>query len=91
MGYANVRPQPCHDEFPAACLLHNIDYSFVLPCVDEGTIDWILLWKYVSQLLDKLPSPVRYHCRKYGRNAENLSRFCEPHHVVHYQSVFVAI
>src|SRR5260370_9613513 len=77
-----LRPECCNDKFLAARLLDCLDDTAVLPRIDEGAVDRLLIRKYRLDLLENLTAAFRADCCENRRHAVRLCRFCESCDVV---------
>ena len=88
---ADFRPQRRDDEFLAAGLFHPFHHARVLPRVDPGAVDRLLLGEDVLQSLDELAATVLQHGGQDGRHTENLGDLGERDDVVHDHRRLVAV
>lgn len=75
----------------AACLFHCVDDPCVLPCVDEGAVDRLLLGEYVLKRLDEFAAAIFQHRGQDGRHVENLGGLGQRDNVVHDHRRLVAV
>src|SRR5438132_1677438 len=55
----HLRPERSNDKLLAACVLHRLDDAPVLPGVDEGAVDGLLIGKDRLDLLEDLTAAFR--------------------------------
>ena len=70
----HLRPECRDDKLPAACLLHGLDDAAVLPGVDEGAVDRLLISKDRLDLLENLTAAFRIDG---GENRRDSVRLCK--------------
>ena len=63
----------------------------VLPGVDKGAVDRLLVREDLLQSFDQIAAARFQHRRQNGRHVEDLGRFGEPDHVVHDHGRLVAM
>jgi hypothetical protein len=80
---AHLGPKRGQDQLPAAGCFHEVNNPLVLPRVDVGPIDGLLIRKYVLKTLYDLSSASFEHRRQNDRNLEGLGKLGESDHVVH--------
>ena len=72
-------------------LLHRVDNALILPGVDEGAVDRLLVRKDILQALDELAAAVLKDRGQDGRHAEDLGRLGQRDDVVHDHRRLVAV
>ena len=60
-GEADLGPQCGHHDLLASGLLDPVDDALVLPGIDEGAVDRLLLRENILELLEKAPALVFHH------------------------------
>src|SRR5882757_6483542 len=71
-GEANLGPERREDQLLAASLFHHVDDILVLPRIDEGAVDRLLLWEDILKLLDDVAAALLEHRRQNRGNTEGF-------------------
>src|SRR5258705_3234444 len=87
----HLRPECSNDQLPAAGVLHGLDDTAVLPGVDEGAVDRLLIRKDRLDLLENLAAAFRVDGGENRRDSERPRSLGESGDVVYYQRRLVAV
>src|SRR5258705_3144550 len=87
----HLRPECSNDQLPAAGVLHGLDDTAVLPGVDEGAVDGLLIRKDRLDLLENLAAAFRVDGGENRRDSERPRSLGESGDVVDHQRGLVAV
>src|SRR5258708_26901341 len=87
----HLRPECGNDQLRAACVLHGLDDTAVLPGVYEGAVDWLLIRKERPDLLENLTAAFCLDGGENRRDSVRLRGLGESCDVVDYQRGVVAV
>ncbi len=68
----DLAPERGQHKLLAPALLHDVDNALVLPCVDEGAVDRLLLREDILQPLDQITATFRDYRRQDRRHVEDF-------------------
>src|SRR5690242_13331679 len=90
-GKTHLRPECGDDEFLAARLLHRLNDAAVLPGVDEGAVNRVLIRKDRLELLEQCAAALLIDGAKNRWNAKRLRGLREPRDIVDHECGIVTV
>src|SRR6266702_686385 len=90
-GQANLGPEGSHNHLLSPGLFNRVDDATILPGVDEGPIDRLLLREDVLQPLDQETAAFFQNCGQDGRYTKHLRCLGQANNVIHDHRRFVTV